>query len=211
MLFLSRARTRMSPLINRKLEIMNSLGIKTDLQQAYRYSFIAIIDGGKVKFEQSSERERLETEYEFSGHKAHVMSQGFNSMPMTNSPVSVIIDNAELSVGTRGLNFVIWDKKNNSVADSVVFDTFLNGNAKRRDFFAADKAKCIQLRDCFYAGYSMPQYCVDNGIKNPLIASYDPEFLWEIYIQFHYDKRIVCQKNLQISITDSITFQMDYL
>ena len=36
----------------------------------------------------------------------------------------------------------------------------------------------------------MPQYCIDNGIKNPLIASYDPEFLWELYVQFSYDKRI---------------------
>lgn len=54
-----------------------------------------------------------------------------------------------------------------------------------------DQLKCIQLRDCFYAGYSMPQYCIDNGIKNPLIASYDPEFLWELYVQFRYDKRIM--------------------
>lgn len=53
-----------------------------------------------------------------------------------------------------------------------------------------DQLKCIQLRDCFYAGYSMPQYCVDNGIKNPLIASYDPEFLWELSVQFCYDKRL---------------------
>ena len=56
-----------------------------------------------------------------------------------------------------------------------------------------DQLKCIQLRDCFYAGYSMPQYCIDNGIKRPLIASYDPEFLWELYVQFRYDKRIAAR------------------
>lgn len=54
----------------------------------------------------------------------------------------------------------------------------------------SDQLKCIQLRDCFYAGYSMPQYCVDAGIKNPIIVSYDPEFLWELYVQFRYDKRM---------------------
>lgn len=54
----------------------------------------------------------------------------------------------------------------------------------------SDQLKCIQLRDCFYAGYSMPQYCIDWKIKNPLIASYDPEFLWELYVQFRYDKRL---------------------
>ena len=53
-----------------------------------------------------------------------------------------------------------------------------------------DQLKCIQLRDCFYAGYSMPQYCIDRGIKNPLIVSYDSNFLWELFIQFRYDKRI---------------------
>ena len=54
-----------------------------------------------------------------------------------------------------------------------------------------DQLKCIQLRDCFYGGYSMPQYCRDRGIKKPLIASYDPEFLWELYVQFRYDKEIL--------------------
>ncbi len=55
----------------------------------------------------------------------------------------------------------------------------------------SDQKKYIQLRDCFSAGYSLPQFCVDNGIRNPLIASYDPDFLWEIYVQFRYDKRIL--------------------
>ena len=54
-----------------------------------------------------------------------------------------------------------------------------------------NQLKCIQLRDCFYASYSMPQYCIDSGIKNPMIASYDPECLWELYVQFRYDKRIM--------------------
>lgn len=54
-----------------------------------------------------------------------------------------------------------------------------------------DQLKCIQLRDCFYAGYSMPQYCIDRGIKKPLIASYDPEFLWELYVQFRYHKKLL--------------------
>ncbi len=48
----------------------------------------------------------------------------------------------------------------------------------------------IQLRDCFYGGYSLPQYCIDNKIFNPLIVAINPEFLWETYVQFRYDKRI---------------------
>ena len=34
----------------------------------------------------------------------------------------------------------------------------------------------------------MPQYCRDKGIKKPLIVSYDSDFLWELSIQFRYDK-----------------------
>ena len=52
----------------------------------------------------------------------------------------------------------------------------------------------IRLRDCFNAGYQMPQFCIDNNIKKPLFILADERslsFAWEIYIQFQYDKRII--------------------
>ena len=59
----------------------------------------------------------------------------------------------------------------------------------------------VKLRDCFTAGYTLPQYCIDNKIKRPLIVSEKKHelFLWEIYVQFHYDKRLMPQ----FSFTDS--------
>ncbi len=51
----------------------------------------------------------------------------------------------------------------------------------------------IQLRDCFTAGYTLPQFCIDNGIKKPLFVAADQRqlsFLWEVYVQFKYDKRL---------------------
>ena len=51
----------------------------------------------------------------------------------------------------------------------------------------------IRLRDCFTAGYTLPQFCIDNGIKKPLFVAIDErraDFLWEIFVQFKYDKRI---------------------
>ena len=53
----------------------------------------------------------------------------------------------------------------------------------------------VRLRDCFTAGYTFPQYCIDNGIKRPLFVSEKKFelFLWEIYVQFHYDKRLMPQ------------------
>ena len=53
----------------------------------------------------------------------------------------------------------------------------------------------VKLRDCFTAGYTFPQYCIDNGIKRPLFVSEKKFelFLWEIYIQFQYDRRLSAQ------------------
>ena len=53
-----------------------------------------------------------------------------------------------------------------------------------------DEAFLIQLRDCFTAGYTMPQFCVDNDIKKPLFVGLDErhrDFLWNVYVQFQYD------------------------
>ena len=56
-----------------------------------------------------------------------------------------------------------------------------------------DDLLLIQLRDCFTAGYTLPQFCIDNGIKKPLFVAADQNrlaFLWEIHVQFCYDKRM---------------------
>ncbi len=53
----------------------------------------------------------------------------------------------------------------------------------------------VKLRDCFTAGYTLPQYCIDNEIKKPLFVSEKKflNFVWEIYAQFRYDKRMLAQ------------------
>ena len=55
-----------------------------------------------------------------------------------------------------------------------------------------DETNVIHLRDCFAAGYTIPQYCIDNGIKKPLFVSEEKflSFVWEIYVQFKFDKRM---------------------
>ena len=58
-----------------------------------------------------------------------------------------------------------------------------------------DEELLIKLRDCFTAGYTLPQFCIDNNIKRPLIVAEGKFalFLWELYVQFHYDKRLFAQ------------------
>ena len=69
----------------------------------------------------------------------------------------------------------------------------------------------IQLRDCFTAGYTFPQFCVDNNIKKPLFIAIDErraDFIWEIFVQFKYDKRINPKFTLLNGKTPSFNFSV---
>lgn len=58
-----------------------------------------------------------------------------------------------------------------------------------------DEKLLIQLRDCFTGGYTLPQFCIDNGIHRPLFVAEAKfwQFFWEIYVQFSFDKRMSAQ------------------
>ena len=53
----------------------------------------------------------------------------------------------------------------------------------------------IRLRYCFQGGYTLPQYCIDNGIKKPLfvLERNAKNFMLEVYAQFQYDNRMSAQ------------------
>ncbi len=51
----------------------------------------------------------------------------------------------------------------------------------------------IYLNDCFAAGYTLPQFCVDGDIKKPLFVLADAknwQIFWNLHVQFSHDKRI---------------------
>lgn len=54
----------------------------------------------------------------------------------------------------------------------------------------------MQLFSCFNAGYTIPQFCFDNGYKRPLIAADSPELLYMIYEQFWFNKKISAQYSI---------------
>ena len=66
----------------------------------------------------------------------------------------------------------------------------------------------IRLRYCFQGGYTLPQFCIDRGIKRPLFVMEKAHewFLREIYAQFQYDKRILLE---QFCFIDGETAQID--
>lgn len=73
----------------------------------------------------------------------------------------------------------------------------------------------IRLRDCFTAGYTMPQFCLDNGIKKPLFVAKDAgaiPFIWEIYAQFKYNLPVLNSLQADFALingkVDSVNFSV---
>ncbi len=73
-----------------------------------------------------------------------------------------------------------------------------------------DETRLIVLNDCFTGGYTLPQYCIDNGIKKPLIVSEQKfsNFMWQVYVQFRYDKRLSAQFAVIDAPTAAIKFSV---
>lgn len=67
----------------------------------------------------------------------------------------------------------------------------------------------VKLRYCFAGGYTLPQYCIDNGIKKPLFVMETAHecFLQEVCAQFRYDKRISLE---QFCFIDGETAQIGF-
>ena len=73
-----------------------------------------------------------------------------------------------------------------------------------------DEQLLIQLRDCFTGGYTLPQFCLDNKIRKPLFVTQAKfwQFVWEIYVQFRYDKRLSAQFSFINAPSGEINFSV---
>ncbi len=73
-----------------------------------------------------------------------------------------------------------------------------------------DEMFLIQLRDCFTGGYTLPQYCADNDIKRPLFVSEKKfeQLIWEIYVRFRYDKKMVPQFSFLDAPSGEVNFSV---
>ena len=73
-----------------------------------------------------------------------------------------------------------------------------------------DEELLIQLEDCFTGGYTLPQYCIDNGIKKPLFVAEKKflQFMWKVHVQFRYDKRMTAQFSLLDTPTGGINLSL---
>lgn len=111
-------------------EKLRMLGSGTNLSNKWRASYCAVIERGQID-EKISDTHSVSMDVTLGNAEVFVKSAG---MQKVDSPrmCSVTINGKERAVKRRGLSFVIYDKENDRVVDSVNFDTFSeNMNALR--------------------------------------------------------------------------------
>lgn len=189
---------------NIKLQLLSAFGIKTDLQRKYGYSFVAVVDGGKTVVESFSENSVIATEYTVRECNARfeITSHGYNVNNKNICPIKIYLNNINYAVSKRGLNFVVFDKRAKKVIDSVAFDTFSYNSPVRNKMMPLPNSQKIEngvnitsdlymrLFSCFNTGYTIPQFCMDNDFRRPMIVSGSSELLYIIYEQFFYSKQV---------------------
>lgn len=100
-------------------------------EQMFRHSWLCVIAGGNVVCELSHPAQEVRATYSWEGNKAEITSAGYNVNNTKKTPIAIVINGEQQAINCRGLNFVVWDKEENHMLDSVCFDTFFDSNAYR--------------------------------------------------------------------------------
>lgn len=166
-----------------------ALGLKTDLYGKFRAGYAAVIDAGKVVFEQISDGAAVECSARLGNCDVDVVSTGYNS----NDWVACIkINQKDYSAKSRGINFVVFDKITGFVLDSVGFDTCSDGIPCSRPSAAADfvrrlsKERSVSIVIC-----KLPRFPSDNLTDNERAVLERPNSVAALYN--YYDENGVVQ------------------
>ena len=99
------------------LESLSELGVKTDLRDKYRASYIGVFQNGRSEYEDLS----LDTTLYHEDGEFKMMSSGSGA---GFSVGALWIDGHVVSKMQRGLNIVVYDSKSNTIVDSCAVDTY---------------------------------------------------------------------------------------
>jgi len=106
------------------------LGLQTDFSNAYQYSYAAVIENGKVRYEELSNRDlEYSGQIDKSGKNYTIYSSGYNTRPSAN----IRIDDNQIAVDNIGMNIVVYDAERSLVIDSVCFNTSLREHTVSRN------------------------------------------------------------------------------
>lgn len=131
-IFIASSDDMVSGLNEEEKKIFQILGIQTDFTEAFRNSFLAVIEYGTVTYEALSNRSLF-----YSGKTPltqmewRIRSSGY----FTISAAEIYIGDKNYSMNSRGINIVVYDEKNDCVLDSVGFDTCAEEHWCNRNYY----------------------------------------------------------------------------
>lgn len=103
-------------------EKLYSLGLKENLVNQWMVGYAAVVDRGKLLFEEKSRQNgTVETSISVEEMKIDILSKPFNS----GNVASVVINGKEYAMNRRGLNIVVWNLNEKKLVDSICFDTHI--------------------------------------------------------------------------------------
>lgn len=96
-----------------------ALGLQASWDDAYQHSYLAVVDSGKVTYEQMADEEiTYASSFRNGLVRIEMTSAGHDAGDLS----SIKIDNAEQSKNRSGLNIVVYNNARHCVIDSVNFD-----------------------------------------------------------------------------------------
>jgi hypothetical protein len=119
-----------SDLFTEKIATNLSIALGTDykLHDKIRCSYVAIVDEGNLLIEHIDVNQPIEINGQIDGNKINVYSMGYQMIKPLR--VNISINDENPVVMARGLNFVVFDKRERRILDYVAFDTFISGLTK---------------------------------------------------------------------------------
>ncbi|MBO6305124.1 MAG: hypothetical protein J6M62_08640 [Selenomonadaceae bacterium] len=111
--------------------MMSALGLRLNMVQAYRQPYVAIIDGGEVIYEQTSQdlTKAITVDADFGEHKLFIHSGGFDCADKFGWRAVLKVDD-NCHYGSRGLNFYTFNSNKGYMADFFRWETFEDKNAE---------------------------------------------------------------------------------
>ncbi len=129
-IFISAKDEASSALDNEAVEALRKLGLSADIKGKLRSGYYAVINGREAK--EDCAYKKLEESGYIEGKwpiEYSISSAGWDDGNVS----SIMINQIEHSKNHRGLNFVIYNKEDGRILDSVAFDTHISDFTATRD------------------------------------------------------------------------------
>jgi hypothetical protein len=102
--------------------VLKKFGLKENLENKFRYSYLSAFSSNNVLFEKSEKEIELYKFFKINNNKFLMVSSGTNNKN-TDIMSHIIINGKDYSLHRRGLNIAIFDKNTSQVVDAFNVDS----------------------------------------------------------------------------------------